>query len=272
MKHWTLDDIPWERFDRSRVDPEVVKVVKAAAMVEANGGDYATYLCNVFHDDPEFQQVANEWAMEEVQHGMALARWAKLVDPTFDFDAAFKRFTDGFKIETWRTHSLRGSRSGELVSRCIVETGTSSYYSALKDAVEEPVLKEICRNIAADEFRHYKLFYTYLLRYLEAEKIGSFGRFLAAASRIRESEDDELAYAYYAANHPVDALYERKRFIRAYLSRAYRFYRPPHIERGIGMILKAIGLTPNGWLNAILTRWISWMLRVRVHRLARVAT
>jgi rubrerythrin len=272
MKHWTLDDIPWERFDRSRVDPEVVKVVKAAAMVEANGGDYAKYLCNVFHDDLEFQQVANDWAMEEVQHGMALARWAKLADPTFDFDAAFKRFTDGFKIETWRTQSLRGSRSGELVSRCIVETGTSSYYSALKDAVDEPVLKEVCRNIAADEFRHYKLFYTYLLRYLEAEKVGSFRRFWAAASRIRESEDDELAYAYYAANHPVDALYERKRFIRAYLSRAYRFYRPPHIERGIGMILKAIGLTPNGRLNAILTRWISWLLRMRVQRLARVGT
>ena len=76
MKHWTLDDIPWERFDRSRVDPEVVKIVKAAAMVEANGGDYARYLCNVFHDDPEFQEVANEWAMEEVQHGMALAEGA----------------------------------------------------------------------------------------------------------------------------------------------------------------------------------------------------
>jgi hypothetical protein len=209
--------------------------------------------------------------MEEVQHGMALARWAELADPTFDFDAAFQRFTDGFKIETWRTQSLRGSRSGELVSRCIVETGTSSYYSALKDAIEEPVLKEICRNIAADEFRHYKLFYTYLLRYLEAEKIGSFGRFLAAASRIRESEDDELAYAYYAANHGADTVYDRKRFVRAYLSRAYGFYRTSHIERGIGMILKAIGLTPNGTLNSVLTRGISWLLRVRVQRLARAA-
>jgi rubrerythrin len=271
MKHWTLDDIPWERLDRSRIDPEVVKIVKAAAMVEANGGDYAKYLCNVFHDDPEFQQVANEWAAEEVQHGMALARWAALVDPSFDFDAAFKRFTDGFKIQTWRTESLRGSRSGELVSRCIVETGTSSYYSALKDAVDEPVLKEICRNIAADEFRHYKLFYTHLLRYLEAEKIGSFRRFVAAVSRIRESEDDELAYAYYAANYPADAVYERKRFTRAYLSRAYGFYRPTHIERGIGMILKAVGLKPNGRLNAFLTRSASWLLRNRVQRLARAA-
>jgi rubrerythrin len=268
MQHWTLDDIPWERFDRSRVDPEILKVVKAASMVEANGGDYAKYLCNIFHDDPEFQQVANDWAREEVQHGMALARWAAIVDPTFDFDAAFKRFTDGFKIETWRTESLRGSRSGELVSRCIVETGTSSYYSALRDATDEPVLKEICRNIAADEFRHYKLFYNYLIRYLAAEGVGPLRRLAAAVSRIRESEDDELAYAYYAANC-ADERYDHKRFIRAYLRRAYSFYRPPHIQRGIGMILKSVGLTPNGRLNAFLTKWVSRLLRFRVQRLAR---
>jgi hypothetical protein len=269
MKHWTLDTIPWDQFDRSRVDPEVIKIVKAASMVEANGADYAKYLCNVFHDDPDFQAAAREWAEEEVQHGMALARWAALADPSFDFDAAFKRFTDGFKIETWHTKSLRGSRSGELVSRCIVETGTSSYYSALKDATDEPVLKEICRNIAADEFRHYKLFYTHLRRYLEKEKVGPVRRFIAAVSRIRESEDDELAYAYYAANHPEGA-YDHKRFIREYLKRAYAFYRPSHIERGLAMILKAIGLSPHGRLNSVLTRWISRFLEFKVRRMARV--
>ena len=73
------------------------------------------------------------------------------------------------------------------------------------------MLKEICRSIAADEFRHYKLFYTYLVRYLEAEKIGAFGRFLGGSLAHRGSEDDELAFAYYAANHPADAPYERKR-------------------------------------------------------------
>ena len=51
--HWSLDDIPWEKFDPSKVDPELVKIVKAASMVEYNGGDYATYLCNVFSDQPE---------------------------------------------------------------------------------------------------------------------------------------------------------------------------------------------------------------------------
>jgi hypothetical protein len=267
-RHWTLEDIPWAQFDAAKVDPDILKVVKAAAMVEHNGGDYAAYLCSVFHDDPEFQEVARGWAAEEVQHGRALAAWARLADPGFDFDAGFRRFTEGFKIETGAKASIRGSRSGELVARCIVETGTSSYYAALKDAAGEPVLKEICRNIAADELRHYKLFYDHLRRYLAREKIGRWKRIAVVLSRMRESEDDELAYAYYAANEPAAIRYDRRRYSKAYARRAYGVYRRPHVERGIAMALKAAGLAPHGRLNAWLTRLGCWFLTRRSRRLA----
>src|SRR6185369_10435936 len=110
--------------------------------------------------------------LEEVQHGKALKRWAQLADPSWDFDSAFKRFTDGFKLPLEATTSVRGTRTGELISRCIVETGTSSYYTALADTSDEPVLKEICRKLAADELRHYKLFYAHMTRYQEEEKLG----------------------------------------------------------------------------------------------------
>lgn len=259
--HWTLDDIPWDRFDASRVDAEILAVVKAASMVEANGGDYATYLCRVFHDDPEFQQTAHEWAAEEVQHGMALARWATLADPSFSFDAAFRRFNDGFKIPLDVEKSVRGSRSGELVARCIVETGTSSYYAALMEATDEPVLKEICRNIAADELRHYKLFYSHLKRYLKKDRVGRWRRVAIALSRINEAEDDELSYAYYAANGGGEA-YDRERWCRAYMRRAYAFYRPHHIERAVAMTFKAAGLNPQsrlaGWASRLAYRLVKW--------------
>ncbi|MEA2780985.1 MAG: hypothetical protein QOK29_2529 [Rhodospirillaceae bacterium] len=267
-RHWTLADIPWQRFDATKVDPEILKLVKAAAMVEHNGGDYAEYLCNVFHDDPEFQRVTRQWADEEVQHGRALAEWAKLADADFDFDSGFKRFTDGYKIPVDASASIRGSRSGELVARCIVETGTSSYYTALMDATEEPVLKEICRNVAADELRHYKLFFDHLRRYLKSEHIGRWKRIAVAMSRMRETEDDELAYAYFAANEPVAAAYDRRRSSAAYARRAYGFYRRRHVERGVAMVLKAAGLRPNGRLNAWLTRLGCWFLRSRSRRLA----
>src|SRR3546814_10305727 len=123
--HWKLDDIPWERFDPSKVDPELVKIVKAASMVEYNGGDYATYLCNVFPDEADFQGAAKGWATEEVQHGQALARWAKLADDSFDFDRSFQRFRAGFKIPPDAAASIRGSLSGELVARSLLALGTS---------------------------------------------------------------------------------------------------------------------------------------------------
>ncbi len=172
MGAWTLNDIPWNRLDRGKVDPEILRIVKAASLVEQNGGDYAHYLCNIFHDDPGFQNVARGWGEEEIQHGQALGRWAELVDPGFDHAQACVRFTAGFRVDLGASRSVRGTRSGELIARCIAETGTSSYYSALAEAVEEPVLKAICKHIAADELRHYKLFYTHLKRYLERERVG----------------------------------------------------------------------------------------------------
>ncbi len=41
MKHWRIEDVPWDNFDLGRVDPAIVPLIKAAAMVERNGTDYA---------------------------------------------------------------------------------------------------------------------------------------------------------------------------------------------------------------------------------------
>src|SRR5258707_6778436 len=200
MGLWTLDDIPWDRFDSTKLDPEIVRIVKAASLVEHNGAAYARHLCLIFADDLEFQETARRWGEEEIQHGVALARWAALADPEFDFAAAFARFQEGFRVDFDSEQSRRGSRSGEMVARCIVEVGTSSYYTALREAAAEPVLKEICRHIAADELRHYRLFYKNLDRCLEQERLGRVGRLRVALRRGAGSEDDELAYAYFAAN------------------------------------------------------------------------
>src|SRR5437764_5381840 len=270
MGSWTLDDIPWERFDSTKLDPELVRIVKAASLVEHNGAAYAHHLCRIFADDPGFQDTARRWGEEEIQHGRALARWAALADPEFDFDAAFARFQQGFKVDFDSDRSRRGSRSGEMVARCIVEVGTSSYYTALREAAAEPVLKEICRHIAADELRHYRLFYKNLDRYLARERIGRWARLRVALARVAESEDDELAYAYYAANEG-DRPYDRRVYSQAYARRAYPLYRPHHVERGIAMLLKAAGLTPNGRLARAGSELAWRAIRYRAARLAKTA-
>jgi rubrerythrin len=271
MKDWTLDDIDWGRFDSSKVDPEILKIVKAAAMVERNGVDYGVYLSNVFADDHEFKALAPVWAQEEVVHGMALGRWAQMADPTFDFDGAFATFTKSYRLPLESTNSVRGTRAGEMMARCIVETGTSTFYTALRDATEEPALKQVCAFIAADELRHYKLFYTHMRRYLEKEGLGRFGRLRVGLGRLRELEDDELACAYFAANAKPGEAYDRNRCISEYMRRAYGIYRPGHLDRGVAMILKAAGLPANGRLRDWVTRIGYRYLRHRVAKFQRAA-
>jgi hypothetical protein len=254
MKHWQLDDIAWDRFDPSLVEPDVVPLVKAAAMVERNGDDYALYLNSVFADDPDFRAAADNWAVEEVQHGDALGRWASLADPAFDYPGAFARYREGFRIDTGAAASLRGSRSGELVARCIVETGTSSYYTALGEASREPVLRQVCQLIAADEYRHFKLFYDHLRRYLERENLSHLQRLRIALGRVTETEDDELAFAYHVSNETPGTAYDHERCLAGYMARAMKYYRPHHLDRGMGMIFKAVGLPPRGRLSRAVAR------------------
>ena len=267
---WALDEIAWARFDRSRLDPEIVTIVKAASLVEYNGAAYAHHLCRVFDGDPAFQESARRWGEEEVRHGAALGRWAELADPEFDFAAAIGRFRTGYQVDFERDRSRRGSRAGEMVARCIVETGTSSYYSALRDADREPVLKEICGKIAADEVRHYRLFYRTLVRCLEDERLGAWPRLRVALGRLAEANDDELAYAYFAANETARP-YSRRRCARAYARRAFAVYREPHVARGVKLIFRAVGLSANSRLCRA-AAGLAWLaLRGRAAYLAKTA-
>jgi rubrerythrin len=255
--HWRIEDLPWHLLDPSKVDADVLKVAKAASMVEYNAQDYGKYLCGVFHDDPEFQATVNNWVSEEVQHGKVLGLWCERVDPTFNHEKSFKMYREKIVINTDVKKSIRGSRVGEMVARCMVETGTSSYYSALGEATQEPVLKIICEKIAGDEFRHYKTFYDNLKRYLDKEKLNKFQRLMVAVGRVAETEDDELAFAYYAANDGVGE-YDRKTYNREYSRRAYSYYQPQHIERGLAMLFKASGLKPHTPAFKLATKTACW--------------
>jgi len=266
MKGWTLDNIPWHAFEREKVDPVMLKAVKAASLVEFNGGDYEIYLRGIFADDAEFCAAAGAWAEEEVRHGEALGRWAELADPGFDFKDAVRRFRAGYRVPLDAKDSIRGSLSGELIARCVVEVGTSSFYSSIKDVTEEPVLKEIARLIAADEFRHYKLFYDHLARYRRLERPSLWRRISVVLGRVLESGDDELCFAYHCANAMPEP-FDRKSCARAYAWSAYRNYRFGHVQRAVGMSLKATGLKPYGRIGRGLAKLIWRLIQARVRKL-----
>ena len=254
---WSLDDVPWDRFDASKVDPDLLCAVKAASLVEYNAPDYVEYLRGIYEEArPEAMDSIERWGREEVQHGLALGRWAEIADPGFDFQAAFARFKAGYRPQHFEqaNGSVRGSRRGEMIARCVVESGTSSYYSAMRDASEEPVLKEIAGRIAADEFRHYRLFYELLISETEAD-LPLWRKVWVAVTRVNEADDDELSYAYYCGNVPESRAaaepYGRQAYARAYHAKAMVLYRRHHVDRLVKMVAKPAGINPAGRVSAL---------------------
>lgn len=270
---WTLDDVRWGDFDGSKAEPWMIAAIKAASLVELNAPDYVNYLKRVLKDDgPETLAAIDLWGCEESQHGRALGRWAEMADPTFKLDEAFKRFRDGYKPAHFaddETISIRGSRRGEMIARCVVESGTSSYYTAMKDGTREPVLQEIAGRIAADEFRHYKLFYETLQKQNEPD-LPFWRKLWIAITRVAESDDDELAYAFYCANVPASEVatrpYERKYYSRIATYAGMRIYRRPHIQRLMQMVAMVIGAKPRGWLSWAATTALWQVMSYRAAR------
>lgn len=267
---WTLEDVDWGSFDSSKVESCLLAAVKAAALVELNAPDYVRYLQRIFADgDARTLEAIGQWGCEESQHGRALGRWAEMADPSFRLDEAFARFREGYvpaHFAATDEASIRGSKRGEMIARCVVESGTSSYYSAIRDATEEPVLKEIAGRIAADEYRHYKLFFDTLNE--QGEPDLSFWRKLAVAvGRIDESDDDELSYAFYCANTPAEEVakspYVRSSCARASYIASMSIYRPHHIKKLTQMVAKAIGAKPQGALIDFVSAFLWRAMRAR---------
>jgi hypothetical protein len=265
---WTMDDVHWSLFDPSKVEPRLLAAVKAAALVEYNAPDYVTYLKRIFaNSGPETLASIEQWGREEAQHGRSLGRWAEMADPAFKLEEAFARFRKGYTpahFAVTEDSSVRGSRRGEMVARCVVESGTSSYYSAIRDACDEPVLQEIAGRIAADEYRHYKLFYDTLNAQSEPD-LSFWKKLWIAVGRVRESDDDELAYAFYCANvSPEEEAakpYDRRKYSRLAGQASMAVYRRHHIQKLVQMVIKVVGANPHGWLanmaGALLWRRLS---------------
>lgn len=246
MTRWNLDTIPWSTFDRSRVDPQLVAFARGACLVEFNAETYTDYLCRVFSDDPELQAQFRDWGAEEMRHGLALRKWVELADPRFDFEHSLGVFRAAYQqVPEDGGDSVRGSRARELVARCMVETGTTSYYSALKDAAREPVFEEICRLIAQDEVSHFNLFRKALdKKYGPQEKLGFLSRFKVVAGRILETSDEELCFAYRAGNFPHEPIEQErsKEYSKEFMRQVSRLYKPEHYGLIVGLTTKVLGI------------------------------
>ena len=197
---WSMNAIHYRDIAHEAVEDDelLFQIVASASFVEITSDLYTRNLTEYFRDDPDLVDwLAYHWEPEELQHGAALKRYVETAWPWFDWERAYA----GFFAEYSRCcllENLAPTRALEMVARCVVETGTASFYRMLTEAAPEPVLRQIAGNIAADEVRHYKNFFYFFRRYRESENPGRTAVLRTLWDRAQEvdAEDGYMAFKH----------------------------------------------------------------------------
>ncbi|MBO9536159.1 ferritin-like domain-containing protein [Herbaspirillum sp.] len=245
-KHWGIEDIDFARIDtaRARADEDLFYLVACASFIESGSDLYTRNLVEYYRGDDEVENwLREQWEREELQHGAALRAYVEYVWPEFEWERAYKSFLDEY-AQYCKVELLEPTRAQELAARCVVETGTATYYRALARAADEPVLKQLAGLIAADEVNHYKHFYRYFRRYRSAENIGRPQVLGTLGRRTLElkNEDADCAIRHVVRAHRPDLASDpvRLRELTSRMNRTVRRNLKP--DATIKMIMRPLEL------------------------------
>lgn len=148
-----------------------------------------------YGDDPEISDwLTHHWEVEELQHGNALRAYVAHVWPEFEWQIAYNDFLEEYS-RYCKVELLEPSKALEMVARCVVETGTATFYQALARSSTEPVMRNLATRIANDEVNHYKHFFRYFRRLRQKEGLSRRHIFGALSRRTLEMKTEDSACA-----------------------------------------------------------------------------
>ena len=246
--HWTLDSIPWHELRRERVadSEELFYMVAGASFIETTSDLYTRNLVQHFADNAEVSEWLEQgWEPEELQHGRALREYVRHAWPEFDWEAQYANFFADYSA-LCKPEMLLPERSLELVSRCVVEMGTASYYTALHHASDEPVLAQLAKHIFEDEVGHYKYFYKYFRQYRDIENTSRTQVLGALWHRLKVIEDED---SYIAVKHVHSTRHPGQPYDKAVYKESMGRIRKlagkhiPH-RMSVNMLLKPLDMAP----------------------------
>ena len=140
---WSIEDIPYEVLAprRCSVDQRLFYSLLPPPLSKSRrSSTRATWSTTSAATVRSSNGWSGSWEIEERQHGAALKRYVQTAWPDFDWEAAYRNFfADYSRLCT--IEQLAGTRALEMAARCVVETGTATFYRMLSQTSDEPVLR-----------------------------------------------------------------------------------------------------------------------------------
>ena len=153
---WHLGAIDFGSLRRDLLTQEDVAAVRGAMLVESHNPVYTTRLLDFFRHDHEMTSFIVTWSYEEMKHYAVLRTYLEscgMVDEQ-DLDDELRVTRAG----PWGEAEMGFTRVQSFTYTMIQEQVTGRFYRNFADATREPLLKEILRIIAKDEYRHCQFY------------------------------------------------------------------------------------------------------------------
>jgi hypothetical protein len=151
LQRWILDaDVAWDRIDRTAAlaQPDILDQLRDSALIESYFPIYTTRLMRALWDQIDATAVFSIQLYESYKHFYVLNRYLEAIDyrPITPDEIAAVR---GRNLDVAIAEPV-----GELARYMISEHFAAYFFLRVSRQAAEPVLRDISRFIAQDEFRH----------------------------------------------------------------------------------------------------------------------
>jgi hypothetical protein len=151
---WSLDDIPWDRFDPSLLSDEQAQTIKLNAITEWAALPATEMFLRDNRHDSDFSAFMSVWFYEEQKHALVLMEYLRrfrpdLVPTEAELHAVRFEFDPAPPLETLMLHFC-----GEI--------RLNHWYRCASEWHTEPVIKHIYDIISRDEARHGGAYLQYM--------------------------------------------------------------------------------------------------------------
>lgn len=157
---WNLEeDIPWDRFDASKLSDEQALTIKMNAITEWAALPATEMFLRDNIDDSDFCAFLSVWFYEEQKHALALIEYLRRFRPALvptedELHAVRFHFDPAPPLETLMMHFC-----GEI--------RLNHWYRRAAEWHEEPVIRHIYETVARDEARHGGAYLQYMKRAID---------------------------------------------------------------------------------------------------------
>jgi len=196
---WDLEkDIPWQRFDASKLSDEQALTIKMNAITEWAALPATEMFLRDNRHDSDFSAFMSVWFYEEQKHSLVLMEYLRRFKPAFlpteaELHAVRFEFDPAPALETLMLHFC-----GEI--------RLNHWYRCAADWHTEPVIKEIYQTIAKDEARHGGAYLRYMKKALD--QVGDSARSAFAKIGVLMASANRTAKALHPTNlHVNQALF-----------------------------------------------------------------